>query len=93
MRVIRPAFPGAAEWQAQRVTVDAAHAVGAPIPDLEPAVVVGDSGEYPEGRGIPVEAVGAYGTVLSRRVVRDDVVEVAIQEAWRHLVQVAEGDI
>ena len=56
-------------------------------------MVVGDPGDYPEGRGILVEAVGADGTVLSQRVVQDDAVEVAIQEAWRHLVQVAEGDI
>ena len=93
MRVIRTSFPGAAEWQVQRAAVHAAHAVGAPIPDLEPAVVVGDPSEYPEGRGIPVEAVGADGTVFSRRVVQDDAVEVAIQEAWRHLVQAVEADI
>jgi hypothetical protein len=81
----------------------AAETVGLPglpgLPALEPAVVVSGSGEHAAGAGVLVEAVGPDGAVLYRRLLpeegaangagarREDVIEAAIQEAWRQLVR------
>jgi len=107
MRVIRGAYDDAVAWRARRRALEEMRAAGAGPgeprdpgdPALEPAVVVSGPGEHRAGAGVLVEAVGADGRAIHRRLIpaaeatdgggvrREDAIEIAIQEAWRRLVR------
>lgn len=99
MRVIRGTYGDAVAWRAQRRALEDTWAAGPDRPAVEPAVVVSGPDEHADGAGVLVEAVGPDGAVLYRRLLpeegaangagarREDVIEAAIQEAWRQLVR------